>query len=46
MSAELTLHGLPVRAQDVTAGYGGDPVIRDITVRAAPAWSHSCFALP
>jgi ABC-type branched-subunit amino acid transport system ATPase component len=36
LSAELTLHGLPVRAQDVTAGYGGDPVIRDITVSAAP----------
>jgi ABC-type branched-subunit amino acid transport system ATPase component len=36
LSAEVTLHGLPVRARDVTAGYGGDPVIRDITVSAAP----------
>ncbi len=36
MSAELTLHGIPLAADGVTAGYGGDPVIRDITVSAAP----------
>ena len=28
--------GLPLRATGVTAGYGGDPVIRNITVRAEP----------
>ena len=36
MSAELTLPGLPLRARGITAGYGGDPVIRDITVQASP----------
>ena len=36
LSAELALHGLPLRAEKVTAGYGGDPVIRDITVSADP----------
>ena len=36
MSAELTLPGLPLRAQGITAGYGGDPVIRDITVQTSP----------
>jgi branched-chain amino acid transport system ATP-binding protein len=36
LSAELTLHGIPLAARGVTAGYGGDPVIRDITVSAAP----------
>jgi ABC-type branched-subunit amino acid transport system ATPase component len=29
--------GLALRAEDVTAGYGGDPVIRGITVAADPA---------
>jgi branched-chain amino acid transport system ATP-binding protein len=33
---EHTGRGLPLRATGVTAGYGGDPVIRDITVRAEP----------
>ncbi len=36
MSAERTSRGLPLRATGVTAGYGGDPVIRNITVRAEP----------
>ena len=36
MSAELALPGLPLRAEKVTAGYGGDPVIRDITLSADP----------
>ena len=36
MSAELTLNGLPLRAQGITAGYGGDPVIRNITVQTSP----------
>ena len=36
MSAEPALRGLPLRAQDITAGYGGDPVIRGITVHATP----------
>lgn len=36
MSAEFTLSGLPLRARGVAAGYGGDPVIRDITVSADP----------
>ncbi|MGP7997563.1 MAG: ABC transporter ATP-binding protein [Streptosporangiaceae bacterium] len=36
MSAELALHGLPLRAEGITAGYGGDPVIRDITVSTMP----------
>jgi len=36
LSAELALHGLPLRAQGITAGYGGDPVIRDITVNTTP----------
>ena len=36
MSAELTLPGVPLRARGITAGYGGDPVIRDITVQTSP----------
>jgi ABC-type branched-subunit amino acid transport system ATPase component len=36
LSAELTLPGLPLRATGITAGYGGDPVIRDITVQTSP----------
>jgi ABC-type branched-subunit amino acid transport system ATPase component len=36
LSAEGTARGLPLRATGVTAGYGGDPVIRNITVLAAP----------
>src|ERR1700719_3154155 len=36
LSAERTARGLPLRATGVTAGYGGDPVIRNITVRADP----------
>ena len=36
MSAELTLPGVPLRATGITAGYGGDPVIRDITVQTSP----------
>jgi len=36
LSAERALRGAPLRATGVTAGYGGDPVIRDITVQAAP----------
>jgi len=36
LSAEPTLHGIALRAQNVTAGYGGDPVIRGITIDAAP----------
>ncbi|MGH3290319.1 MAG: ABC transporter ATP-binding protein [Trebonia sp.] len=36
MSAERTGRGMPLRATGVTAGYGGDPVIRNITVRAEP----------
>jgi ABC-type branched-subunit amino acid transport system ATPase component len=36
LSAEIHLAGLPLRAEGVTAGYGGDPVIRDITVSTDP----------
>ena len=36
MSAERTPRGVPLRATGVTAGYGGDPVIRNVTVRADP----------
>jgi ABC-type branched-subunit amino acid transport system ATPase component len=36
LSAELTLKGLALHAREVTAGYGGDPVIRGITVSAGP----------
>jgi len=36
LSAELVLRGAPIRADGVTAGYGGDPVIRGISVRAEP----------
>jgi ABC-type branched-subunit amino acid transport system ATPase component len=36
LSADLTLPGLPLRARGITAGYGGDPVIRDITVQTSP----------
>src|SRR6201986_1130074 len=36
LSAERTACGVPLRATGVTAGYGGDPVIRNITVRAEP----------
>src|SRR6201996_4935092 len=36
LSAERTARGVPLRATGVTAGYGGDPVIRNVTVRAEP----------
>jgi branched-chain amino acid transport system ATP-binding protein len=36
LSAELALNGLTLRAQGITAGYGGDPVIRDITLNTTP----------
>ena len=36
MSAKRDSRGVPLRATGVTAGYGGDPVIRDVTVRADP----------
>ena len=36
MSADLALPGVPLRAQGITAGYGGDPVIRDISVQTSP----------
>jgi ABC-type branched-subunit amino acid transport system ATPase component len=36
LSAERTSRGMPLRATGVTAGYGGDPVIRNVTVRAEP----------
>ena len=36
MSAEPALRGLSLRAQGITGGYGGDPVIRDITVDVTP----------
>jgi len=36
LSAEPARPGLPLRAQGISAGYGGDPVIRDITVAVAP----------
>jgi ABC-type branched-subunit amino acid transport system ATPase component len=36
LSAEVTLDGLALHARGVTAGYGGDPVIRGITVSAGP----------
>ena len=36
MSAERTARGVPLRATGVTAGYGGDPVIRNITLVANP----------
>jgi ABC-type branched-subunit amino acid transport system ATPase component len=36
LSAEVTLRGLALRAEGITAGYGGDPVIRGITVGADP----------
>ena len=36
MSAERTALGVPLRATGVTAGYGGDPVIRNITLVADP----------
>lgn len=36
MLAERTSRGVPLRATGVTAGYGGDPVIRNITVHADP----------
>ncbi len=36
MSGERTARGVPLRATGVTAGYGGDPVIRNVTVRAEP----------
>jgi ABC-type branched-subunit amino acid transport system ATPase component len=35
-SAPELITGEPVRADDVTAGYGGDPVIRGISLRAEP----------
>jgi branched-chain amino acid transport system ATP-binding protein len=36
LSVEFTLQGIPLQARGVTAGYGGDPVIRGITLNAAP----------
>ena len=36
MSAERDSRGMRLRATGVTAGYGGDPVIRNVTVRADP----------
>src|ERR1700757_3155485 len=36
LSAEHTSPGLPLRAAGVTAGYGGDPVIRNVTLRSEP----------
>ena len=36
MSAERGFRGATLRAEGVTAGYGADPVIRGITVRAEP----------
>ena len=36
MSAERNSRGTRLRATGVTAGYGGDPVIRNVTVRADP----------
>jgi ABC-type branched-subunit amino acid transport system ATPase component len=36
LSAELALTGAPIRADEVTAGYGGDPVIHAVSVRAGP----------
>ena len=36
MSAEHAHRGTALRATGVTAGYGGDPVIRDITVHVEP----------
>jgi ABC-type branched-subunit amino acid transport system ATPase component len=36
LSAELALQGASMRAEGVTAGYGGDPVIHAVSVRAEP----------
>jgi len=36
LSAEVSLAGVPLRAEGVTAGYGGDPVIRGISVDVQP----------
>jgi ABC-type branched-subunit amino acid transport system ATPase component len=36
LSAEVSLPGVPLRAEAVTAGYGGDPVIRGISVGVDP----------
>src|ERR1700756_1920732 len=36
LSAERNSRGMPLRATGVTAGYGGDPVIRNVTGRAEP----------
>jgi ABC-type branched-subunit amino acid transport system ATPase component len=36
LSAERPVAGERIRAENVTAGYGGDPVIRSVTVQAEP----------
>jgi ABC-type branched-subunit amino acid transport system ATPase component len=36
LSGEVSLPGIPLRAEGVTAGYGGDPVIRGISVGVRP----------
>jgi ABC-type branched-subunit amino acid transport system ATPase component len=36
LSAEVSLPGIPLQAEGVTAGYGGDPVIRGISVTVQP----------
>jgi ABC-type branched-subunit amino acid transport system ATPase component len=36
LAAELAARGLPLQARGITAGYGADPVIRDVTVDVGP----------
>jgi len=36
LSAESSTRGLPLLVTGVTAGYGGDPVIRNVSLRAEP----------
>jgi ABC-type branched-subunit amino acid transport system ATPase component len=36
LSADPARRGLPLQARDITAGYGGDPVIREVTVSVNP----------
>lgn len=36
MSAEGGLRGLPLRAEEITAGYGGSPIVHGISISVAP----------
>ncbi|MGH3025735.1 MAG: ATP-binding cassette domain-containing protein, partial [Mycobacteriales bacterium] len=36
-AAQRTVQGLALLADNVTAGYGGNPIIHEVSIRVAPA---------